>query len=106
MPPPGAEWPLVSAIVVNWNGGRYLPRCLTALSQQTVPVRVVVVDNASGDGSVGYVREHHPAVDLVELHENHGYAGGANAGSYGIGSDLGCSTQGPNQRQAANRRRA
>lgn len=41
---------------------------------------MLVVDNASGDGSVAYLREHHPEVELLALPENRGYAGGANAG--------------------------
>jgi GT2 family glycosyltransferase len=45
-----------------------------------VLVRVIVVDNASTDGSVEYLRERYPDVELLALPENRGYAGGANAG--------------------------
>jgi GT2 family glycosyltransferase len=71
---------VIDAVLVNWNGRRYLPRCLTALRAQTVPLRLVVVDNASTDGSAEYLRAEHPDVELLELRENRGYAGGANAG--------------------------
>ncbi len=70
----------VAAVVVNWNGARYLPGCLAALARSTAPVRPIVVDNASTDGSVEYLRERHPDVKLLALPENRGYAGGANAG--------------------------
>ncbi|MFW6201060.1 MAG: glycosyltransferase family 2 protein, partial [Gemmatimonadota bacterium] len=67
-------------VIVNWNGRDFLPRCLEALARSTVPVRVIVVDNASQDGSVDYIRSEHPEVDVVALDENVGYAAGANVG--------------------------
>jgi GT2 family glycosyltransferase len=70
----------VTALLVNWNGLRYLPRCLAALQRQTLPSELVVVDNASTDGSVAYLRAEHPEVEVLVLPDNHGYAGGANAG--------------------------
>jgi GT2 family glycosyltransferase len=72
--------PALDPVIVNWNGARYLPKCLSALARSTVPVRVVVVDNASSDGSADYIRAHHPEVELLALPENRGYAGGANVG--------------------------
>lgn len=76
----GTTRPTVTAVVVNWNGRRYLQRCLRALSASTLPVDVLVVDNASDDGSVEHLRREHPEVPLLALTENVGYAGGANAG--------------------------
>lgn len=72
--------PRVTAAIVNWNGLRYLPRCLEALQASTLPAEILVVDNASGDGSGDYLRSRHPGIRLVELTHNRGYAGGANAG--------------------------
>ena len=76
----GKGYRSVDAIVVNWNGRRYLPRCLAALAANGESVRVVVVDNASSDGSADYVRSAHPEVEVLALADNIGYAGGANAG--------------------------
>lgn len=70
----------IDVVVINWNGRRYLPRCLEALRRSTVRVRIVVVDNASGDGSVDYLRRDWPDVEVASLHANRGYAGGANEG--------------------------
>lgn len=70
----------VDAIVVNWNGRRYLPDCLRALANSDIPVRVIVVDCASQDGSVEYLQAKHRNIEVVALRENIGYAGGANAG--------------------------
>ena len=73
--------PLVSVLIVNYNGAKHLPACLTALEHQSVPCHrfeVVVVDNASADGSVKLVRERFPNVRLVPLDRNTGFAEGNN----------------------------
>ncbi len=78
--PAGAE-PLVSVIVINWNGARHLPPCLDALAAQTYPhLEVIVADNASTDGSQALVREQYPGVTLLALPENRGFTGANNAG--------------------------
>jgi GT2 family glycosyltransferase len=71
----------LSAIIVNWNGLRYLPECLAALAPQLPPeAELVLVDNGSTDGSAAFVRERWPRARVVELRENLGFAGGVNAG--------------------------
>ena len=74
--------PLVSVVVVTWNGLRYLDDCLRALEAQAgVSTETILVDNASSDGTVAYVRERFPWVRVVALPENRGFAGGNNAGA-------------------------
>ena len=71
----------LSVVIVNWNGLRYLPECLGALLPQLPPGgEVVLVDNGSTDGSAAWARQAHPAVRVVALPENLGFAGGTNAG--------------------------
>lgn len=68
----------VTVVIVNWNGERFLERCLYALMDQTVrPHEVILVDNASTDGSIGIVRRF-PSVRLVALDHNTGFARGNN----------------------------
>jgi N-acetylglucosaminyl-diphospho-decaprenol L-rhamnosyltransferase len=71
---------IVSAIVVSYNSAAYLPACVASLRAEGV-AQVVVVDNASSDGSVGAVRAADPAVDVVESGANLGFGGGANRGA-------------------------
>ncbi|HET9270046.1 MAG TPA: glycosyltransferase family 2 protein [Vicinamibacterales bacterium] len=72
----------ISVIVVNWNGRQYLQACLDALaSQQAVEFETLVVDNGSTDGSAEFVRAQFPAVRVVALADNLGFAGGNNAGA-------------------------
>lgn len=75
-----ADAPEVDVIVINWNGRDYLPRCLEALSASTARTTITVVDNASEDRSVDYVRRSWPGARMLALDTNEGYAGGANAG--------------------------
>lgn len=71
--------PFVTAAVVNWNGVKYLPECLRSLrAQEGVRLEVIVVDNASSDGSVDFVRAFYPEARVVENQENRGYAGALN----------------------------
>lgn len=68
----------VTVIIVNWNGEKFLERCLAALMQQTVmPHKIIVVDNASSDGS-GRIAHQFPLVQLLTLDQNTGFARGNN----------------------------
>lgn len=76
-----ASSPLVSVIVVNWNGKGHLEDCFTSLSFQTyTPLEIIMVDNGSGDGSVEYVKGRFPQVKVVESTCNLGFGGAVNAG--------------------------
>jgi GT2 family glycosyltransferase len=73
---------VIRVIVLNWNGARWLDRCLTALTrQQGCAFEVVVVDNASTDGSAEIVRDRFPECRVVALDANVGFAAGNNAGA-------------------------
>ena len=69
----------VAVVIVNANAGAYLERALEQLERQTVaPARVIVVDNASSDGSTEAVRTRFPQVELVEPGVNLGFAAANN----------------------------
>lgn len=74
--------PLVSVIVLNWNGAAFLPRCLDALQAQTFQdFEVLVVDNGSTDQSVSDVEARWPSFRLVRLGQNLGFAIANNRGA-------------------------
>ena len=65
----------VSVVIVSFNTRELLEQCLNDLSaQDRVETQVIVVDNASTDGSREMVRERFPEVELVELPSNVGFA--------------------------------
>lgn len=74
-------------VIVNWNTREYLQRCLETVfaTEGEIAYRVVVVDNASDDGSPEMVREHFPQVHLIASDENHGYPRGNNIGLRALG---------------------
>ena len=70
----------VAVVILNWNGEKLLKRFLPSVVNHT-PVlgnKVIVVDNASTDDSVPMLKDHFKTVELVELDENFGFAGGYN----------------------------
>jgi hypothetical protein len=72
---------LVSIIIVNYNGLRWLDDCLSAIFQQGYSnFEVIVVDNASQDGSDEFVRVNYGRAKLVKLDRNYGYAPANNIG--------------------------
>ena len=73
--------PLLSVVIPNWNGERFLPTCLASLSGQSwSSLEVIVVDNASSDNSCDLIRQNFPRVNLIELPHNSGFTGACNTG--------------------------
>ncbi len=75
----------VGVVVVAYNGRAHIDECLTSLrrafaTEPLVQARVVMVDNASTDGTAGHVAAHYPWVELLEAGTNLGFTGGNNAG--------------------------
>src|ERR1035438_1504450 len=73
--------PLVSVILLNWNGERHVHRCLEHVAAQTYsPIEVIVVDNGSSDGSIQKIKAQYPDHLYVENARNLGFATGMNQG--------------------------
>lgn len=71
----------VTIIIPNYNGYRFMEPCLSSLKKQTFKdFRTLIVDNASADGSVEYVREHYPEIELITLDKNYGFSRAVNIG--------------------------
>lgn len=69
--PPPHDSPSVTVLVLNWNGAAVLARCLEALQAQTFrDFEVLVLDNASTDGSVDDVETRWPGIRLVRFERN------------------------------------
>lgn len=78
------RWPEVSVIVVNLSGREYLERCLASLRALDYPqdrLDVIMIDNASTDGSVDYVRATFPEVRVVVNDHNTGFSPAVNQGA-------------------------
>lgn len=60
-------------IVVTYKGRQWYDRCFSSLRQSLLPVQTVVVDNASNDGSVEYIKENYPEVHVIAQETNVGF---------------------------------
>ena len=81
--------PRVSIVIPNWNGLALLRPCLDALRRQTYrDHEVIVVDNASSDGSVSVLGREYGEVRVLSLPTNRGYSGGSNAGIRAADGDI------------------
>lgn len=75
--------------MVNYNGERYLPQTLgTVWAQGDVFAEIIVIDDASRDGSVQLIHDRFPEVRIVRLPENRGPASARNAGFHAAAHDL------------------
>lgn len=70
----------VFVIIVTYNGKRWYGRCFKSLQKSLIPVQIVVVDNASTDDTVSYIKEYFPEVYLIESKVNQGFGQGNNKG--------------------------
>jgi len=76
-----SERPLVSVIIVNYNGLRFLKTCLDSIALQNYDqVETIFVDNGSTDGSVDLVKLRYPWVRVIQNNANLGFAAGNNIG--------------------------
>lgn len=79
MEPNQTAHPTMSAVVLNYNGGKMVLDCVAALQAQSPPcLEIVCVDNNSSDGSARDVEARFPGVRMVPLPANQGFAGGMN----------------------------
>src|SRR5512139_2096331 len=71
----------LSVILVNYNRYQDTLACISSLQASSLrDIEVIVVDNASTDGSAAQIRKAHPGLRLLSNTENLGFAGGNNAG--------------------------
>jgi GT2 family glycosyltransferase len=71
----------ISIIIVNWNAGDYLRKCLSSIRDSIhANIETIVVDNNSTDGSPVIIKKEFPWVRLTEQTKNHGYAKANNIG--------------------------
>ena len=76
--------------LLNWNGKNWLQKFLPGVVLHSPEADIYVIDNASTDGSVDFVRTNFPEVKIIENKENHGFAAGYNEGLKNIEADIFC----------------
>ena len=71
-----------SVVIPNYNGMQYIEECLKSLQLQESMKEIIVVDNASTDGSVQLIKDKFPQVKLIEMETNTGFSAAVNEGLY------------------------
>ncbi|MFL6450189.1 MAG: glycosyltransferase [Bryobacteraceae bacterium] len=80
-----------SIVIPNWNGLELLRANLPSVvraASKAPGTELLVVDNASTDGSVEFIKAEYPDVNVLQLEENEGFAGACNRGSRVIKNDI------------------
>ncbi|WP_420322680.1 glycosyltransferase family 2 protein [Flagellimonas sp.] len=80
----------VAIVILNWNGRALLERFLPSVIAHSVDSDIYVVDNASSDGSVDFLKNQYPQIGIVCNTENGGFAKGYNDGLQSIDADIYC----------------
>ena len=70
----------IFAIVVTYNGSKWYDKCFGSLRNSSVPVQVIVIDNASTDDTVSYIKKKYPEILLIESRNNLGFGKANNIG--------------------------
>lgn len=78
----------VEVVIVSYNSGDVLPRCLDALQVQTAPHTVQIIDNASQDGSIVDIHRKYPDVGILPLRRNTGFARAVNIAASRSSADI------------------
>lgn len=79
----------VSAVILNFNGGNNLLRCIQALDKQrSLLKQIILVDNGSSDNSADTVKQSYPTIELIQTGQNLGIAKGRNIGLERATSEL------------------
>src|ERR1051326_5195548 len=79
-------------VVLNWDGKHLLAECLPSLIEAAKyageKYEILVVDNGSTDGSVAFIKDHFPEVQILALNRNYGFGGGNNRAAEEIRTDI------------------
>ena len=68
-----------AVVILNWNGRQHLEQFLPSVVAHTPQqVRIIVADNGSTDNSVAFIAQHYPAIEIIRLERNYGFAEGYN----------------------------
>ena len=77
-------------VILNFNGKSWLEKFLPTVILHSSISEIFVIDNASTDDSIHYLKENFPSVSIIINKENHGFAGGYNVGLKSIKADIYC----------------
>jgi len=85
----GSNTPIVSIIIVNYNGKKHLEKCLKSIMKINYPnPEIILVDNNSTDDSIEFVKNTYPSIIIIKLDKNYGFAEPNNIGAKNAKGDF------------------
>lgn len=82
--------PALAIVILNYNGVSWFEKLLPGIIHFSTDASIYVIDNASTDHSVSYLKKNFPSVTLIQNNTNSGYAGGYNEGLQFINEEIYC----------------
>ena len=70
----------VYCIIVTYNAMRWIDKCIDTIKEDHIQLKIVVIDNNSTDGTVEYIKENFPDIQILPQNENLGFSGANNIG--------------------------
>jgi hypothetical protein len=80
----------IAVVILNWNGRNWLEQFLPSVTAYSGEHPIYIADNASTDDSVHWLEAHYPAVKIIAMDSNRGYAGGYNEALKHIHEPIAC----------------
>lgn len=70
----------IYVVIVTYNGRKWYDNCFGSLRYSTIPIQTIVIDNASTDDTISYIKENYPEIHLIESDKNLGFGKANNIG--------------------------
>ncbi|MFH4968261.1 glycosyltransferase family 2 protein [Gaetbulibacter sp. M240] len=80
----------LAVVILNWNGKELLKTFLPSVVQFSGEAAIILIDNASKDDSVNFVKKEFPSVQIIQHQKNYGFATGYNKGLKSVNADVVC----------------
>jgi GT2 family glycosyltransferase len=80
----------LAIVILNWNGKNWLEKFLPNVISNSENTAIYVIDNASTDDSISFLKENFPIIKIVQNQKNFGFAGGYNEGLKKIEAEIYC----------------
>lgn len=78
----------IAVVILNWNGKKLLEIFLPSIVKYSTEAQIYIIDNASTDDSLSFIKAHYPDVKIISNPNNEGYAGGYNSGLKYVNEDI------------------
>jgi N-acetylglucosaminyl-diphospho-decaprenol L-rhamnosyltransferase len=73
--------PKVFAIIVTYNGIHFLSSCINSINEKNIDLKIIVIDNGSTDGTIEFIKNKYPEIEIYPQYKNLGFGNANNIGA-------------------------